>query len=211
MRPEKRGGMGAEAIQPARFGLLRHVETVWNREKRIQGRKDSPLTANGVAKARTLGIWLGAFPWDRIVTSRLARSVRTGALINETLKLPLESMPELDEMDWGSWEGLSLTQIRAVHPQRLALLETDFWSNAPPGGETRARVFDRTHAALNALARKHPAEQVLVIVHGGVLKALFQGASTAVRQRDVSGYLHWFVSDGTTLTLGDAVRLGGPV
>ena len=195
-----------------RFGLLRHTETVWNRERRIQGQKDSPLTANGTATARRLGVRLAARSWDRIVTSDLARAVQTGRLINETLKLPSASMASLEEMDWGEWTGLTLAQIRAADPERLALLEADFWNHGPPGGETRGQLFARIRDALLAMARRHRHERILVVVHGGVLKALFQGladsATGQAAQRPVSGYLHRFTSDGRILLLGDAEWMG---
>ncbi|BBO93449.1 histidine phosphatase family protein [Desulfosarcina ovata] len=204
--------MHRDDASTTRFGLLRHVETVWNREKRIQGQQDSPLTANGTAMARQYGTRLAAYPWNQIVTSDLERAVQTGRLINETLKLPSTSVRSLKEMDWGEWTGFTLAQIRAAGPERLALLDVDFWNHGPPGGETRGQLFVRIREALLSMARCHRHERILVVVHGGVLKALFQGLADSptgqVTQRPVSGYLHWLTSDGKTLFLGDAEWMG---
>jgi len=71
------------------FGLVRHAETVWNREKRIQGQKDSPLTVEGQKFAGLWGRQLAAEPWSRILSSDTGRALETAEWINRSLRLPL--------------------------------------------------------------------------------------------------------------------------
>jgi len=80
-----------------RFGLVRHAETVWNREKRIQGQSDSALTDRGSEDADNWGRRLSRFSWDRILMSDSGRAVETAETINHHLQAPAESDPRLRE------------------------------------------------------------------------------------------------------------------
>ncbi len=78
-----------------RFGLIRHAQTIWNREKKIQGHSDSPLTADGERQASSWGQILLRYSWDRILASDAGRALTTGERINAFLKIPGTTQPVL--------------------------------------------------------------------------------------------------------------------
>jgi probable phosphoglycerate mutase len=157
---------------PTRFGLIRHGETEWNREKRIQGQQDSPLTPTGEQQAVTWGKQLATLAWDRLVASDLGRARATAKLINQALNLPLDTTADLREQDWGAWIGLTVPEIKQQHKKELKRQIQSGWQFCPPGGETRANVFQRSRRALEATARRWPDQTILVVAHEGVIKCL---------------------------------------
>lgn len=136
------------------FVFLRHGETQLNREHRICGRNDVPLTALGEAQARQAAAWL-ARPWSRVVTSTLQRAWRTAELAvpgQEAMRLH-----GLAERDWGDLEAAHLDR-------QPSYLET------PPGGESWAAFQSRVLAALNGVLASE--EMPLVVAHSGVFRVI---------------------------------------
>lgn len=155
-----------------RFTLVRHGQTQWNAEKRIQGRADSPLTDVGVRQARQWGRDLIGSGLTRIVSSDLGRARGTAEFINESLNLPHAADARLREQDWGAWTGMTLTDIRRNDGDRLAQAEAAGWGFQPPGGEDRRQLLKRCRAALAEAADAHPGAHFLVVAHEGVIKSL---------------------------------------
>ena len=166
--------MAASPSQRTFIGLLRHGETVWNREKRIQGSGNSPLTAEGIAMSRAWGQHLitGSTKWHRIVASPLPRAVQTAELVNESLHLPLMTDQALREKDWGRWEGLTLVQIEQNYPELLESLTKHGWDFKPPGGESRRALLQRVLGGLQCLRQRFDGENLLLVSHLGVIKSL---------------------------------------
>ena len=154
------------------LGLIRHGETRWNREKRIQGQKDSPLTQTGRAQARAWSYRLAVQSWDCLLSSDIKRSVETAKQINRVLNLPLETEPGLREQDWGRWVGHTVLQLRQEMPDELAAQERAGWDFCPPGGERREDVWRRCRKSLTAAAGRRPGGRILVVCHSGVIKAV---------------------------------------
>ena len=154
------------------LGLIRHAETRWNREKRIQGQTDSPLTRTGRSQVRRWGRRLADQPWDGLLSSDLERSIETARQLNRYLHLPLETEPGLREQDWGAWTGRTVLQLRQETPAALAAQEQAGWDFCPPGGECRRDVWQRSRKALAAAARQRPGGRILVVCHAGVIKAV---------------------------------------
>lgn len=156
------------------FGLLRHGETVWNRQKRIQGRLDSELTDGGRQSLRRWGRFLASsrWNWNRIAVSPAPRAQKSAAIINEFLDIETETLSGLREQDWGAWEGLRWAEIEENQNEILEEQVDSGWSFRPPGGESRHEVRDRARSALAALGRCWPGEEILVICHQGVIKSL---------------------------------------
>ncbi|MDJ0783019.1 MAG: histidine phosphatase family protein [Desulfosarcinaceae bacterium] len=190
-----------------RFGLLRHAATEWNLAKRIQGHSDLPLCDRGRRDALAWGAHLGHLPWDRVVTSPLKRARETGALVNTCLGAPLMVDARLMEQSWGAWEGRALAWIEARLIRMTPGPLTEGWTFRPPDGESRRRVWRRSQAALVELSRRCPGETLLVVVHGGVLKALtyrlyrrrFMPQEKRLLQPN---FLHWIFGDGRRLLPG---------
>ena len=182
------------------FGLLRHATTEWNRERRIQGQTDTPLSPLGERQAEQWGHLLKAYPWNRILVSDARRAVETAAMINESLEVPMECDPRLREQDWGEWTGKTISQLRQEAPLLLAEQEKAGWNFCPPGGEDRLTVRDRGLKAIVDAGEKWRGERILVITHEGVIKCLLYDLCgrrflpeepALIRPRS----LHWLIHD----------------
>lgn len=144
--------------------LARHGETDWNRERRVQGHTDAPLNAAGRAQARELASRLAREPFDAVYASDLARASETALIVADRHALDVVLLPELRERHFGSWEGLTDTEILERFP------------DARPGrwgdGEPAEQMGERVVAALHGVAASHPGGHVLVVAHGGPLRAV---------------------------------------
>jgi probable phosphoglycerate mutase len=196
-----------------RFGLIRHAQTVWNREKRIQGHSDSPLTGDGKKQASRWGRILAQFRWDRILVSDTGRATATARIINDYLNIPQSFEPRLREQDWGRWVGLTVTQLKAVEPLMLDEQINAGWDFCPPGGESRRSVLKRSLEALREAAERYPGEILLVVSHEGVVKGLiyhlcgrrFLPDEPAILK---SYQLHWLIyNEGFQIEKMNAVEL----
>ena len=183
-----------------RFGLLRHAMTEWNRERRIQGQTDTPLSPLGERQAGQWGHLLKAYPWNRILVSDARRALETAAIINESLEVPMECDPRLREQDWGKWTGKTISQLKQEAPLLLAEQEKAGWNFCPPGGEDRHTVRDRSLKAVAAVCEKWGGERILVVTHEGVIKCLLYDLRgrrflpeepAMIRPRS----LHWLIHD----------------
>jgi broad specificity phosphatase PhoE len=134
--------------------LVRHGETDWNAEGRLQGHTDRPLSEFGRRQARQLAEELADEPLDAIYASDLARARQTAEIVGERLDLPIVLDPELREKDWGTWEGLA-----AVERDRVEFV-----------GESTEAHQERILRALERIAEQHPAGHVLVVTHGGSMR-----------------------------------------
>lgn len=197
-----------ETTQHTRFGLLRHAETIWNREKKIQGQSDSQLTREGALQAQKWGDLLSVVSWDRILVSDIGRAVETATRINSVIDIPMTSEKRLREQDWGSWTGKTVREIESHEPQVLVEQTRAGWKFCPPKGEDRLSVWQRSHAALCEAAANWCGETILVVTHEGVIKSLIYQLSG---RRFVPGeppiiqsmHLHWLLHDGRDLRLGE--------
>lgn len=200
--------------KPTRFGLIRHAETIWNRESRIQGHGDSSLTDSGKREADAWGLYLKRIAWDRILGSDLGRAVDTAAIINRHLPIPSEADPRLREQDWGEWTAKPADAIKTEELHKLDEAKRSGWLFCPPGGEDRISVWQRSHNALVDAARKWPGSTILVVTHEGVIKNIIYrlcnrlyapGELNLIKSR----HLHWLVIDKSGLQLHqvNALRL----
>lgn len=160
--------------------LVRHGETLWNREGRMQGQLDSPLTTRGEDQARRVGEALrGLVDKDiSMISSPLGRTRRTAEIVCEALDRDVASCTHddrLKEMTWGSWDGLTRDEIEVRDPGALARRAQDRWQYVPPGGESYRMLAARVQSWLDDV----PAEIHLVVVaHGAVgrvLRGLYAG------------------------------------
>jgi len=154
------------------FGLMRHAETRWNQESKIQGQADTPLAPEGIQQARHWARLLRLHPWDRIISSDLSRAAQTAGLINEALQVPLGTTARLREQDWGNWTGQTPRQIKAQAPGFYVAQVKSGWRFCPPGGEDRNSVWQRGRRALEKAALRRPGASILVVTHEGLIKCL---------------------------------------
>ena len=205
-----------EQTQATRFGLMRHAETEWNREKRIQGHLDSRLTPEGEARAALWGERLQPQGWDRILASDLGRAVSTARQVNRTLGLPVATDPLLREQNWGDWAARTVPDLLREIPDLMARYGETGWGFRPPGGESRAMVRDRGRQALCAAADRWPGQRILVVTHAGMIRCLINGLLGRAFLPDEppllwSGHLHRLVGGGGDLRVDglNAVDLDG--
>jgi alpha-ribazole phosphatase len=154
--------------------LIRHGETEWNRDGRIQGHHDVPLSERGVQQAERLAEWLAGEPLDAVYTSDLQRSRVTAQIIARE-RVPLLLEPRLREARFGVFEGLSTAEIRAAYPEAFRLWRADAIRHRPPGGETLEDLQERCMAALKERLPLHPGQTVAVVAHGGPIRVMVCG------------------------------------
>lgn len=185
--------------ESTRFGMLRHGQTVWNKQRRIQGRLDSELTTAGKEAGRQWGRYLASerWNWRRIITSPAPRAWKTAIIINEFLDVEIEEFDDLREQDWGLWEGLTRPEIEQSHKRLLQEQIENGWSFRPPEGESRREVCSRAHLALTALGRRFPGDDILIISHQGVIKSLVY----SIENREFQPDEHKLIDKNTLQTL----------
>lgn len=160
--------------------LVRHGETRWNREGRVQGHGDSPLTPKGAAQARAYGLRLremlgGTGQW-RVVSSPLGRCVQTAGILCEVADLDFRAITfdeRLREVHTGEWSGLPKAELAARHPGMLEGEGLGHWVFRCPGGESHQAVTARL---ADWLAGLRPGDKVVAVSHGiagRVLRGLY--------------------------------------
>lgn len=156
--------------------LIRHGETAWNRERRMQGQTDTPLSEIGHAQARALGERMARDAFTTIYSSDLKRAWDTAAAIARLSGHEIVSEPRLRERTFGVFEGLTYDEMTQRYPAehaRFSLREPDY---AVPGGESPRQFFERSLACLEDIAAAHPGETVLVVTHGMILDTAYRAA-----------------------------------
>lgn len=154
--------------------LARHGESDWNVEKRFQGHSDRPLTERGREQAHALADLVGSEKIDAVYTSPLSRARETAEIVAARAGLEAVALPELREVDTGSWSGLSRADVEARFPEGFARWRSggSGWEN----GETYEEMAERVIGALRKIAEDHPDGRVLVISHGGPIRAIHAAA-----------------------------------
>lgn len=148
-----------------KVAFLRHGDTAWSAEGRIQGRSDIPLSKAGRAALRHLDVPDGM----RVVCSPLRRCVETAELLTDS---PVRREPRLIEMSWGAWEGRRLAELRSELGDAMQANEARGWDFRPEGGESPREVLARLGSWLTEIE-----EPTLAVTHRGVIRAVFAAAS----------------------------------
>jgi probable phosphoglycerate mutase len=148
---------------------VRHGETDWNVEKRLQGQLDVPLNAVGRAQARAVARSLAAEHFSAIYSSDLSRAMDTARAIAEGLGLTVRASPSLRERHFGVYQGLTQDEARQSDPEGYARYRGREPDHVIPGGESLKHLAERITASLTELALAHSGETILLVSHGGVL------------------------------------------
>ena len=160
---------------PHRFFFIRHGETNWNREFRYQGSSDVELNGDGIEQARRTGLRLSGIVPSRVYSSPLKRACRTAEIImeNNSGDAAVDHLDELREISFGSWEGLTASEIMARDAEKLAAWRKAPFTAVPEGGESFAEVTSRSRRAAEILKEAGgPGDATFVVGHGAVLRAL---------------------------------------
>jgi 2,3-bisphosphoglycerate-dependent phosphoglycerate mutase len=166
--------MSAERI--TRLLVIRHGETLWNREGRIQGHIDIPLSPLGVAQAERLGEALRDEPLDAVYSSDLLRARQTAQALERGRAVGVQTLTALRERHFGVFEGLTWEEIHARDPDSATR-----WKRREPefrvgGGESLVDLQARCVGELTRIALLHPGAQVAIVAHGGVLDCFYRAA-----------------------------------
>lgn len=153
--------------------LVRHGETQWNAERRLQGHLDVPLNQRGRDQARATARLLASQRFDAIYSSDLARAYETACAI-ATDTTP-QTTAALRERHYGRFQGLTYREARQNLPEAYAAFEARNAAFAfPGGGESLIAFRTRIEQALHSIVDRHAGERVLIVTHGGVLDIVYR-------------------------------------
>ena len=158
-----------------RIVVIRHGQTAWNEgaEERFRGRADVELNEKGIRQAKATAAKLAHREIAAIYASPLKRTLTTANILAEPLKLPVQSLNGLIDVDYGKWQGLSLKEAAADDSQLYQL-----WLKSPhlaafPQGELLEQVEKRVVGAVENLVPQHPGQTIILVTHKVVCKVLF--------------------------------------
>jgi 2,3-bisphosphoglycerate-dependent phosphoglycerate mutase len=165
-------------MDATRILAIRHGETAWNVDTRIQGHLDIPLNETGQWQAKRLARVLAqGDPIDAIYSSDLLRAFETARAIAEATGAPLQAHTGLRERGFGSFEGQIYGELETLFPTDAELWRQRDPHWAPSGGESLTQVQVRVSHTLHALASQHPGQQIVLVAHGGVMDQLYRLAT----------------------------------
>jgi 2,3-bisphosphoglycerate-dependent phosphoglycerate mutase len=150
--------------------LVRHGQSTWNYERRIQGQLDPPLSEEGRRQASHLGRRLAGRTFAGLYTSDLKRAAETAQLVGRAVHIDPTTMAELREIFLGQWEGLRTEELASRFPEAWASWTVEPNWDLVPGGEGSAAFEARVGRALDQLFDRHPQGDVLAVTHGGVIQ-----------------------------------------
>ena len=157
-----------------RFIVVRHGETAWNAQRRIQGHLDSPLNEEGLAQALLIAERLSSEPFDHFYVSDLGRARQTAQpLADRTGREPIVTA-RLRERCLGVFQGLTGPECGQRYPDDYRRFHSREPDHAMPGAESTRALYDRVSTQFEAWATEHPDTRVLAITHGGVLDVLYR-------------------------------------
>ncbi len=164
-------------MQATRIIAIRHGETAWNVDTRLQGHLDIDLNEVGRWQAARLAQALADEPIDAIYASDLLRAWQTAEAIASTVACPLIANQGLRERGFGAFEGKTYAEIETTWPEMSQLWRKREPDWAPPGGESLTAMRQRVLTTVNTLAAQHIGGQMVLVAHGGVMDMLYRLAT----------------------------------
>lgn len=165
-------------MEATRIIAVRHGETAWNVDARIQGQRDIGLNDTGRWQARRLGEVLADEEITAVYSSDLGRAHQTAQSISEAKGIPVIADEGLRERSFGIFEGMTFDEIHQTWPDHANNWRKRIPDWQPPeGGESLLELRERVTRTMRELAARHPGEQIVIVAHGGVLDALYRVAT----------------------------------
>ena len=157
-----------------RILLARHGQTEWNKEFKFQGKTNVQLTETGKLQAKALAQRLSSWPFEIIYSSPLDRALFTAHTIAELSfsKADVIALPELQEINFGTWEGHSIEALQTEQRELFSKWRADPFFNMPPGAETWEKLFARLTRAVKIIL-DGSQKNIVVVSHGGIMRALY--------------------------------------
>ena len=152
--------------------LIRHGQTEWNKDGRFQGQSNVALSEEGIRQAEELATHFPVESLAAIYSSDLMRARRTAETIGTHLGCEVQALPELRELNFGDWEGLTYQEITEGWPDALKnfLRHPDILE--VPHGETFLQLQERAMKAIQGIVERHEGDIVAVVAHGGILRTV---------------------------------------
>lgn len=169
-------------MQLTRILAIRHGETAWNRDTRIQGHTDIELNEHGRWQARQLAQALHDETIDACYASDLLRALETAQAVACTRGQTVTTDVGLRERCFGRFEGHTWTELEQRFPQESLAWRKRVPDFAPEGGESLLQLQERVVSTVQDIAARHPGEQILLVAHGGVLDILYRAATRLALQ-----------------------------
>lgn len=165
-------------MDPTRIIAVRHGETAWNVDARIQGQLDIGLNDKGHWQARQVGDALAGEPVAAVYSSDLLRAWHTAEPIGRAAGAPVKPVQGLRERHFGLFQGKTFKEIEATWPDHATNWRRRIPDWTPPeGGESLVALRERVSRTVHDIAAKHPGELIVMVAHGGVLDALYRVAT----------------------------------
>lgn len=166
----------SDGARKAKLIVVRHGETTWNVEGRIQGQGDSPLSKMGVAQAQAVADALKRDRLDAIIASDLGRVRQTVEPLAHATGIAAAFDEGLRERNYGVFEGKTVSELNVEMPGEFERYRVRELHSAPPRGESLAQFHARVAAVMDRIAAEFAGRKVAVITHGGVCGELFRHA-----------------------------------
>ncbi|KUK82961.1 MAG: Fructose-2,6-bisphosphatase [Pelotomaculum thermopropionicum] len=152
--------------------LIRHGETEWNALMKYQGQTDVPLSDNGRRQAELISKRLASERIQGIYASDLIRAYETANIISAHHDLRVKTVPNLRELNFGAWEGLTQKELKETFANEIRQWWKNPLSTRIPGGESLNEMVERSVKVIKNLVEKHAGENVVVVTHGGVIRSI---------------------------------------
>lgn len=160
-----------------RICFVRHGETDWNLEKRIQGHIDIPLNKKGRAQALAMGYNAVHHRFSALYSSDLTRAMETARAIAELEGLEVRPLPQLRERNYGIFQGITSAEGAVRYPQAYAHYAARSPDYDFETGETMLALVARIEAGIDWMVRHHPGQTICAVSHGGVLDIIYRKAT----------------------------------
>jgi probable phosphoglycerate mutase len=154
--------------------LIRHGETEWNSQLRMQGHSNSALSAVGRGQIQSLGEWMKNVPFDHIYSSDSLRARQTAEAITQYSGDTLQFDQRIREKNLGVFEGLTSIEARERHPEIYLLFKTGGANYVIDEGESTQQVLYRALEFIEEIRLRHPEQRVVMVTHGGVVRVLMK-------------------------------------
>lgn len=164
-------------MQFTRIVAIRHGETAWNKDTRLQGHLDIALNETGRWQAQRVAHALRDEPVAAIYSSDLQRAHHTAQAIGQAVQRPVYTHRQLRERSFGHFEGKTWAELETGWPAEAQAWRQRVPDFAPAGGENLLQLRARIEQALDELAARHIGEQIVLVAHGGVLDVLYRIAT----------------------------------
>jgi len=154
--------------------LIRHGETEWNSQQRMQGHSNSDLSAEGRGQIQALGKWMKYVSFDHIYSSDTLRAMQTAKAITQFSGHTLHLDKRIREKNLGVFEGLTSNEAKERFPDVYNLFKTAGRNYVIDKGESTQQLLDRSLEFIEEIRLRHPDQRVVIVTHGGVVRVLMK-------------------------------------